>query len=795
MNVYPESGLSKLGFDVIHDRILNYLKTEQGLAAGSQLHLLSDAGAVRQNLAIADQLRTAIQFDDAVPLAEVADVSSSLEKIGPVGSFLDGPDLLEIRTLAVTVTDLSDYFQARNEKYPDVAALFSSIHIDRSLAVNLGERLDADGNVADGASSELRRIRKAKEGFQRDLQKALARELSRAQEAGYAADGQPTIRGGRHVIPVKVEGKRKISGFIHDVSGSGQTVFIEPSSCLDLNNELRTLEAAERTEIIRILTSLTAEVRNNRSALVAAGKTVADFDIYYAKALLARALSGVVPEIVSTPGLELHDARNPLLQLYFSEGMEAREVVPLNLTLGDCSTLIISGPNAGGKTVALKTVGLILLMLACGIPVPIDPKSRLYIPHTLFVDIGDEQSIEEDLSSYSSHLSLMKKVINEADETSLVLIDEIGAATDPDQGSSMALATLEALKESRCTTVVTTHFGRLKIAAESIEGFCNASMEFDTEKLEPTYRFVQGLPGSSYAMEIATRVGLASSLIQRARDILGNQESTVDELIARLEIEKAEIDRLREKLADDAAAAEKARRNYESKLERHKSEAEKIKQTAVAESQKLLRESRAEIERTIRVIRETDADKKATKKSRERLEEFTAKVERKAKTLRPPQESDAIEGTPISVGDQVIVDGGSASAEVVEIKGKKVTIVAGLGKMTVDRSRIRKVGGPRKQRVEVRAPTPDGGVAVATASQRIDLRGNRVEEALGTVQTFVDQAVASNLNEAYILHGTGTGALRKAIREYLQTRTDVASFSDAEWDAGGAGVTVVVLGS
>lgn len=794
MNVYPESGLAKLGFDVIHDRIREYLKTEQGLIAAERLELTSNVEEIRRHLVIADQLRTAIQFDDAVPLGEVADITDSLAAIGPEGSFLDGQDLLEIRRLAVTVTNLADYFESRIEKYPDVTALFSVVHIDRSLAVNLGDKLDADGNVADNASPELRRIRKAREGYQRELQKALARELSRARDAGYAADGQPTIRGGRHVIPVKVEGKRKVSGFIHDVSATGQTVFIEPSSCLDLNNELRTLDAAERAEVIRILSRLTDEVRENSSALTAASRVIALFDVYYAKALLARSLGGEVPSIAEGRSMKLINARNPLLQLYFAEGAEPRSVVPLDLDMGEARTLVISGPNAGGKTVAIKTVGLVLLMLAAGIPVPMDPQSSVYIPARLYVDIGDEQSIEEDLSSYSSHLALMKKVVSEADESSVVLIDEIGAATDPDQGSSMALATLEALNAKGCTTIVTTHFGRLKVAAESADGFDNASMEFDTEKLEPTYRFVQGLPGSSYAMEIATRVGLQSDLIRRARDILGNRESTVDELIARLEIEKAEIDRLRHQLEVDTAAADKAKRLYENRLEGHKAEAEKIRQQAVAESQNLLRESRAQIERTIRIIKETSADKKATRKSREKLEEFTRKVERKAdkqhRSLRKPADD---VNEPIAVGDFVIVDSGSAAAEVVEVKGKKLTIMAGLGKMTVERSRVRKVGGPRKQRVEFRAPKSESGLAVTSAKQRIDLRGNRVDEALGTVQTFIDDAVASNLNEVYILHGTGTGALRNAIRDYLKRRKDVVSFADAEWDAGGAGVTVVQL--
>ena len=795
MHVFPQSGIQKLGFDVIQRRVHDLLRTEQGIAFLESLPFLSASDDVRRQLETTDEIRSAIQFDDAVPHAEVSDVSLLLEQIGPVGSFLDGTELLEIRRLAVTFTSLKEYFRSRIEKYPAACKVFDGVQLDESFAHLLGERLDADGNVADNASPDLRKIRKEKEGYERELQRALSRELKKAQDAGFAAEGQPTIRGGRHVIPVKAEGKRKVSGFIHDVSATGQTVFIEPSSCLDLNNELRTLEARERAEIVRILTEMTSRVRENRPSLVGASQAIGVFDVFFARAVLALQIGGEVPLVSDSAELSLIDARNPLLQLYFKEGDAEREVVPLNLELkNDCNTLVISGPNAGGKTVALKTTGLILLMLSSGIPVPLDPRSRVCIPRKLFVDIGDEQSLEEDLSSYSSHLSLMKKVVAEADPTTLVLIDEIGAATDPDQGSAMALATLEALSATGCRTIVTTHFGRLKVAAESAKGFCNASMEFDAQRLVPTYNFIQGLPGSSYAMEIATRVGLSDDLIKRARQILGSQESSVDELISKLEKEKLEVDQLSQKLRVEMEDASSVKKRYEAKMDKQKEAADQIRRVAIAESQKLLRDSRAEIERTIREIREAGADKKATRKTREQLQEFVDKVDRKALAIGEVEQTPPHSPDPIVVGDMVVVDGGSAAAEVESVEKDKITVIAGSGRFTVDRNRVRKVGRRREQRVEIRSFAGDQGLASLSASHKIDLRGDRVEEALGKVMTFVDRAVASSLKEAHILHGTGTGALRNAIREYLSTRSDVATFDDAEWESGGPGVTVITFG-
>ncbi|NND70755.1 MAG: endonuclease MutS2 [Rhodothermales bacterium] len=795
MHVFPETGIDRLGFSVILEKISDYLKTDQGRVALSNLTLSASIEEVRRKLSITYEVQTAQEFDDPVPHSDVADIFPYLDRLGPEGVFLDGEELLEIRALVITISALQKYYSSRSAKYPDTFSLFEEIFLDTSVPDELGRCLEPDGSVSASASPELRRVRKEKESAERSLQRVLAREFSKAGAAGHAAEGQPTIRAGRHVIPVRVEAKRKVNGFVHDVSSSGLTVFVEPAACLDLNNEIRTLEAKERTEIIKVLTRLTHLVRTNKTALSRASNAIGEYDLHHAMAVVSRSISGVVPVIREEPGFKIVGGRNPALALFFVRSSEDRSVVPMDLEMFDDNrTIIVSGPNAGGKTVALKTLGLCVLMLAVGMPVPADASSEFSIPTKLFVDIGDDQSLEEDLSSYSSHLSRMKKALDTADANSLVLVDEIGAATDPDQGSAIALAMLQQLTDKGCMTFVTTHFGRLKAAAESHQYFCNASMEFDTDELAPTYRFEQGLPGSSYAMEIAGRVGLNSDVVESARMILGDQEYTVEELIVKLERSQRESDQLRIRLDAELRAATATRKELDSKLAKHKEDAASIRYKAVAESQKLLRESRARIENTIREIREAEAEKKATRAARSELEAFAERVEK----TRQDQSSGAPavrtgEHESISVGDRVVIDDGSTSGEVLEVKKGRVTVAAGTGKVTVKQERVRKVGGKQEQQVHIRTTSSTTGAIRPAARIRIDVRGNRVEEALSSVVPFVDDAVAAGLDEISILHGTGTGALRNAIREYLQTRRDVTSVGDADWESGGPGVTVIRL--
>ncbi|NBB87318.1 MAG: endonuclease MutS2, partial [Bacteroidetes bacterium] len=677
------------------------------------------------------------------------------------------------------------------------------------------EIVDEDGRVQDDASPELRRIRRLIIQRQADLREALNRELRSAVGQGYATEDQPTIRNGRMVIPVRAEAKRKVEGFVQDSSASGQTVYIEPAACLHLNNEVRELKSDERREIDRILRAMTKRLRGELDALRQNVRILSMLDLLQAKAKLANELDAVVPTLDTEGVVELRNGRHPALLLHrLQQDGEGEPVVPLTLTLGeDYQTLLITGPNAGGKTVAMKTVGVLALMLAYGLPIPADDTSRMPVFDQVFVDIGDEQSIEEDLSTFSSHISNLRYVLKHATDRSLVLIDEAGTGTDPDEGGALAQAMLERLNERHTRTIATTHHGTLKVFAHQTEGVENGSMEFDHKTLRPTYRFQPAVPGSSYAFEIAERMGLAPDLISRARTLVGEQKAALEDLITTLE-RRTQALAARLKDADETLKkAQHEKQKYQERLQKSEKERTEIRQQALEEAERIVNEANARIERTIREIKEAEAEREATKQARERLESFKETVgdsleavEDEGATEHEPPAPNAQNGAeaepkapatqatgPLAVGDRVRLDEGAMTGEVQALENGEAVITAGAMRMRVDRKRLTKVGGPTEQRVTVNRTSSGSEPAIAQASRSVDLRGYRVEEALTAVRRHLDTAMAANLNQVEILHGKGTGALREAIHEHLSQEPAVASFREAPLQHGGSGVTLVDL--
>ncbi len=521
-----------------------------------------------------------------------------------------------------------------------------------------------------------------------------------------------------------------------------------------------------------------------------------------------------MPHLNDAGVLDVRQGRNPVLLLHFQrlaeqEGGPPRKVVPLDLALGeDYRTLVITGPNAGGKTVAMKTVGLLTLMLAYGLPVPVDPLSSMSRFERLFVDIGDEQSIEEDLSTFSSHVANLRRMLREADARSLVLIDEAGTGTDPEEGGALAQAVLERLTEAGARTVATTHHGTLKVFAHQTDGVENGSMEFDRETLSPTYRFQARVPGSSYAFEIARRIGLDAGVLRRARTLTGAQKTALEDLIATFEARNQALALRLEQAEATREKAEAEQADYAARVEKIRAERDALRQEALDEAERIVQEANARVERTIREIKEAQAEKAATQAARAELEAFKATVEqrrdkvarrqkqRKQQAPRPAPSSEppAPANGALRVGDQVVLDEGATAAEILEIDNHEALVAFGSMKMRVELERLRKVGGPRKQQVTVRQVSQGAAdLAALSARTRIDLRGYRVDEALAEVQRFLDDAVAANLHQVEILHGKGTGALRQAIHEYLAQSPFVAGFEDAPWNQGGPGVTYVTL--
>ena len=821
MQLYPADAESKLGFDALRRRLEGHARSALGRERLEAMRPSSDRAVVERLLNRTAELQQALRADNPVPLAPLPDVRDAFRRAGPKGASLEPEDLGEIAGVLATMRRTHGYFKARREKYPQVAALALGLAVQRDLEDHLGRIVDPRGQIRDDASPELRRIIGALAERQARLRSTLLRALRDATAQGYATEEQPTIRNGRAVIPVRAEAKRKVQGFVHDVSGSGQTVYIEPAAVLDLNNEVRELELERGREVRRILQEATSHIRSRLPDLRTNLDVLARLDALEARARLANELDALVPELNDERRLRIVRGRNPVLVLHFMHSSQGdvetqhaaslpdgtaapRAVVPLDLELGDDQrTLVITGPNAGGKSVAMKSVGVMALMVACGLPVPAAPGTSLCLFEKLYVDIGDQQSIEQDLSTFTSHLKNLRRMLAEADRDALVLIDEAGTGTDPAEGGALAQAMLERLTASGARTIATTHHGALKAFAHETDGVANGSMQFDQDSLSPTYRFREGIPGSSYAFEIAQRVGLDGEVLARSRALAGEEKTALEDLIATFEAQtqalQAELDAARE----EARQAKRARKEYEDRAGSIRQKKDEIVAGALEEAERIVGEANARVERTIREIKEAQASKAETREAREKLEGFREQVERKKRkkvrrTPKPrPTSANAASG-PIAVGDQVRIDDGQATGEVLELDGKEALVALGQMKVRARLGRLSKVGGKRKQKVEVRAPRGErhaGRTAMPAldAQRRVDLRGQRVEEAIPVVMRLVDEALMAGLGSVEVLHGTGTGALRSAVREYLAARADVSGFDDAPWEEGGPGVTVVAL--
>jgi DNA mismatch repair protein MutS2 len=829
MQTYPDSLEEKLGFDAVRGRLEELVQSPLGQERLDAMQPARTMGWLRAELDRVEELQGAFRYGDAVPLSPMYDLRDALRRAAPEDAYVDPEDLKAIRETHIMLRRLKKHFSARRDDYPRLAHAVERITPLRQLEEHVASIIDEDAAIRDDASPELQRLRQRIRTKEEALRTTLDKALRRAVREGHATGEQATLRGGRMVIPVRASAKGKVEGFVHDRSASGQTVYIEPAACLELNNEVRELKSAEQAEIERILREATTHVRAETKAIEVNLKVLAQFDVLRAKARLSNRLDASVPKLNEDGHIALYEGRNPVLQLHFEGRDEAaapagrapnnkpdnedavppREVVPLDLELGDdFRTLVITGPNAGGKTVAMKTVGLFSLMLAYGLPVPAAPHSSFPLFDQIVADIGDEQSIEDDLSTFSSHVSNLRHMLTVAGGNALVLIDEAGTGTDPDEGAALAQAVLERLTDAGARTIATTHHGTLKTYAHKAEAVENGSMEFDQQTLRPTYRYQEGVPGSSYAFEIAQRMGLADDLLARARELAGTQKTEMEDLISTFEKRTQELE---DELYQARKAREKAeaeQQRYEEKVQKLENERDEFRQQALEEAERIVEEANARIENTIREIKEAQAASDATQEAREQLEEYKDALheEREAAEADTDEaaatENGAAAGdgaapqtapsAPIAEGDQVVVDDGSTPVEVQAIEDGEARLMMGSMHMRVSLDRLTKVGGPE--------PEPDaqtGGDAEMTALEArpsIDLRGERVEDARRRVQHFLDDAVAAGLDSVEILHGKGTGALRNAVHDLLAERPDIDNFRKAPLEEGGAGVTKVDLG-
>ncbi len=795
--LYPQNFEQKIGFQQLREILESYCLSPLGLYFVRRMGFLDRFDLVQKLLLQSDEYLRLMNAGNDFPTQYYFDVNLHLQRAGIQNTFLEPVAFYEIKMSLKTVRASLAFFADPEAEtlYPNLKALGANVLVERALIAAIEKVVDDNGQVKDDATPELGRIKRDLIAQQQLLRKQIHGILNHAKSQGWVnGDAEPTIRGGRLVIPVIAEFKRRLKGLIHDESATGQTVYIEPEPVFEVNNDIKDLENAYHRELIRILTLLTDYLRPHIPDLRKAYQYLGLLDFIRAKAVLARELGATLPKLHKQPLINWKSATHPLL--FLSHKAQGRGVVPLNLELtADQRILLISGPNAGGKSVALKTAGLVQYMLQCGLLIPVGEGSEAGIFEDIFLDIGDEQSIENDLSTYSSHLQNMKQFVNFAGKKSLVLIDEFGTGTEPILGGAIAEAVLEKLNEQRVYGVITTHYTNLKNFAEKNPGIVNGAMRYDHKQLQPLYQLETGKPGSSFAIEIARKIGLPKDIVEKATRLVGKDKIRYDRLLEQLESEKNALEKSTAEVEKQQRKLDRMVKDY-SALKEHLEESKTdILRDAKNQAKLLLRETNQQIEATISQIKHSQADKEKTKEARQQLQEFTEKKV-KQEVKKTTRVSD---NRPLAPGDKVSLIGQDSYGELVGVKGKTAEVLFGGMKTIVKLDNLqRATAGSAKMKPEKEAAQKSKSninmtSRMADFNPSIDVRGERAEEALTKVMAFTDDAIMLGIPEIKIVHGRGTGILKQMIRDYLRSQREVASVSDEIIERGGDGATVVVL--
>ena len=817
----------RLGFDRIRTQLLERCSTQRGADIMAEVNFSTSPKEVDYRQALAEEFRLALMMEQEFPNGELVEFGAEVSKLAVEGTFLEGEELVQLRGGLKCVGEASGFFLARKERYPLATEMSQGVKAFPEIAGHIDTIIDRHGEVRDSASPELYDLRRQIRSHEGQAAKRLQAVLAEAIRQGIVESGASlSVRDGRTVIPVSASNKRKLKGFVHDESATGKTVYIEPVEVVEINNALKELEYAARREEIRILTELAASIRPYSSELAESGEYLAQFDMVRAKARWAMS-NGAYRAIVSEEGmLRLVDARHPLLQQ--SHAKENKEVVPLDLVLNpQRRILVISGPNAGGKSVCLKTVGLLQYMFQCGIAIPASAVSELPIFEGIFIDIGDQQSIDNDLSTYSSHLLNMKRMLSAASERTLILIDEFGSGTEPVIGGAMAEAMLERYLEKGTYGVITTHYTNIKYFASNHRGVANGAMMFDVQNIRPLFRLEMGEPGSSFAIEIARKIGLPEELIRSASEKAGSEVISLERQLREVARNRNYWEQKRERIRIADRRVEEMESEHAERLAKLKEERAAIIRQAKEDAKVILDQTNRTIENTVRVIRESQAEKETTRLARreiealkenvingvdylsaesERVEREMEKIERRRqkRAERKAQRGEAVEAVkteepkvlPVEVGAKVRIVGQEGVGEVVSMKGKKATVAIGQIMTTIAIDRLEAISNSEFKK-QTRPTSARTVVSVDISSRKlafkdnIDIRGMRAMEALEAVQDFIDDAIMVGIGTVTILHGKGTGALKDEVRKYLRYIPQVASATDDHPDRGGAGITVV----
>lgn len=820
--IYPSSFESKVGFDRIRQLTERYCATELAKEKLHEVKFSVSYDWIIREISLVEELRQILLMEEGFPQSGYVNVDIILKKLSVLGTFLDTSEMVLLRSALDVVNSILNFLRkVEAEKYPFFTELSNGISAFPSVVANIDAIIDRFGNVKDNASPKLLEIRREIHAKESQISRRMMSILKNAQANGLVdEDVQVSIREGRPVIPVSAANKRKIKGFVHDESATGKTFYVEPIEVVELNNEIKELYYGERREIVVILTTFADGLRPMLPDLMGAVDYMATVDFIKAKAKVALDIEAVKPIVVQHPHISWRNAKHPVLMLSLRK--EGKQVVPLSLELNtDTHLLLISGPNAGGKSVCLTTVGLLQYMLQSGFLVPMSEISEMGIFESLLIDIGDEQNLENDLSTYSSHLLNMKMFLRSIGPKSIILIDEFGSGTEPTVGGAIAESLLSQFLESKTFGVITTHFSNLKYFAADAKGIANGAMMFDVHKIQPLFKLEMGKPGSSFAFEIARKIGLPESVLAAAADKVGDDYVNMEKQLRQIARDKNYWESKRDKIKRNEKRLEELVGKYEKELSEVRDLRKDVIDKAKVEAKSILDDANKSIERTIREIKESNAEKEKTRLARKQFEmekeqlesdteEEDTRIARKMEQVRQRQERRAEKGPkqpneaspaaqkPFVVGDKVRLKGQSAVGEITQLSGKNATVAFGHLFTSVKVEKLERASSAEYQKT-IREDRTVSSTVVEMSTRRnnfksnVDLRGMRADEALEVVRDLVDEAIMLSISDLRILHGKGNGILKQLIRDYLKTVDLVKRFGDEREELGGAGITIVKL--
>ena len=826
--IYPSNFEQKIGFDKLRARLQTLCISSLGKDYVDNVHFIKDYELLQHLLSVCNEMIVILRTEENFPAENFIDCTNYLNRLRIEGTFIEPEEMFKLSLSLTTIKKLTNFFKEKGEeKYPILFSKSSEVKVFPFVQDRIDQIVARNGSIKDAASPALHKIRKEMAALETEISRRMARIMEHARQQGWSEEGaSPAVRDGRLVIPVDATHKRKLKGFIYDESATGKTVYIEPAELVELNNDLKEAEHAERREIIKVLIGFANDIRPYIDELLIGYDFIGLIDFNRAKALFANETQSVIPPLNNKPVLEWYNAIHPLLYYHLKE--EGKKVVPLNIRLNETHRiLVISGPNAGGKSVCLQTAALLQYMLQCGLPIAVKETSETGIFDQIFIDIGDEQSIENDLSTYSSHLLNMKHFVKNTNDRTLFLIDEFGAGTEPMLGGAIAESILEQLNNVSSYGIVTTHYTNLKHFASQAQGIVNGAMLYDTQHLQPLFQLVIGEPGSSFAFEIAKKIGMPEVILKAATEKVGEKHIDYDKNLKEIIRDKYYWQQKRNQVKDTAKKLDDITSRYSTELEDIKKLRKETLKKAQEEAQAILAGVNKQIEHTIKEIKEKQAEKEITKQLRQNLEkkkqevaealniedeQINRKIEqlkrreenkkrREAEKSNTPEvkEPEKPKKAEFETGDKVKIFGQDNIGEVINVNGKNIMV--GFGNMitTLDEKRLVKISHSEFKKIQKtnQSHTPFSSRSIDIIEKKknfkmqLDIRGMRADEAMQKVADYIDEAIIVDVSEVRILHGKGNGILRQLVREYLQTIELVKSYGDEHVDMGGAGITLV----